>query len=344
MKMIHSLKKFTHSIYYSIIPSNARRDIWHYWYTGRSYHASLSYPYVMENIFPNSIIPFPQNTNDQEKVSIVIVTYNNVTYTNLTIQSILLNTNYSNYKIVIVDNNSNSSMIDSLHALEVNYSDYVSVIYNSENVGFAAANNIGIAQATDSTYVVLLNSDVIVTIGWLTTLIHHLGDTAVGMVGPVTNFVGNEARVSVSYTRLSDIALFAEDYTMKHKGKSFQIRMLAMFCVALRTATLQEIGPLDERFGLGYFEDDDYSERMHRAGYKLLCAQDVFIHHFGGASFSTLENTQFNALFAQNKKLFEEKWHMKWIPQRAKPSLVRNIVGSLVSMGLSIFHSNKEVQ
>jgi GT2 family glycosyltransferase len=102
---------------------------------------------------------------------------------------------------------------------------------------------------------------------------------------------------------------FAEEYTQKHIGKVFDIRMLALFCVAMRRSTVEEIGLLDERFGIGMFEDDDYAVRVKEKGYSIICAEDVFVHHWGSASFSRLADAKYRAIF-------EEKWGRKWEPHR----------------------------
>jgi putative transposase len=95
-------------------------------------------------------------------------------------------------------------------------------------------------------------------------------------------------------------------------GQSFELPMLALYCLGMRKEVVDEIGNLDESFGLGMFEDDDYSLRVRKAGYKVLCAQDVFIHHWAKQSFSKLEKEVFDRLFDENRRKFEEKWDVEW--------------------------------
>ncbi len=84
----------------------------------------------------------------------------------------------------------------------------------------------------------------------------------------------------------------------------------------MRKAVVDQIGPLDERFGAGMFEDDDYARRVRQAGYRVICAEDVFVHHRGSASFSKLSETEYRNLFELNKRLYEEKWGEAWVPHR----------------------------
>lgn len=134
-----------------------------------------------------------------------------------------------------------------------------------------------------------------------------------GAVGPVTNRISNEAQIEVHYRTYREFVQFAQEYTRAHEGEVFDIRMLAMFCVAMRREVYERIGPLDERYEVGLFEDDDYALRLRAAGYRVSCVQDVFVHHFGQASFGNLvPSGEYSRLFEANRRRFQEKWGVQW--------------------------------
>lgn len=242
-----------------------------------------------------------------EKVSIVLITYNNLNLTVQCVNSILRNTTWPNYQLIVVDNGSDDGTCEYLERLRQEVSS-VKIILNPENRGFAAANNQGLREA-DGEILLLLNNDTVVPKGWLDPLVRHLRNPRIGLVGPVTNAVGNEAKIEVPYTNIQQMHDFADGYTEAHKGRLFDISMLAMFCVALRRDVLEEVGYLDEAFGIGMFEDDDYSRRVQASGYRTVCAEDAFIHHYGQASFRKLiASGEYQALWDKNQAYFESKW------------------------------------
>jgi GT2 family glycosyltransferase/glycosyltransferase involved in cell wall biosynthesis len=253
--------------------------------------------------------------NSVPGASIIVVTHNNLEFTKLCIESVLRNTEYPNYELIIVDNASSDGSQAYLLDLSKHYS-HIKFVFNTYNYGFARANNQGIGLASGE-YLVLLNNDTVVPPGWLSRLLRHLKDPAIGMVGPVTNSVGNEAKVDVLYRSIGEMEAFARELAWRHEGEVADIRMLAMYCVAFRRETFNAVGPLDEQFGIGMFEDDDYSLRVRAKGLRVVCAADVFVHHFGQASFSKLiDSGEYDRLFEENRRRYEKKWGVVWEPHK----------------------------
>jgi GT2 family glycosyltransferase len=160
------------------------------------------------------------------------------------------------------------------------------VLENTDNRGFPAATNQGLREARGD-LLVLLNNDVLLAPGWLSRLAAHVEDHS-GLVGPVTNRIGNEAEIPVDYTTWGGFQRFAARRALTHAGRSFPIHTLTMFCLAMTREAYEALGPLDEGFGIGTLEDDDYAMRARRGGVPLRCAEDVVVHHFGESSFGEL--------------------------------------------------------
>jgi len=260
-------------------------------------------------------------SKDKPKVSIVVVTYNNLELTKDCLFSMEKFNNYINCEITIVDNLSEK---DSTREFLVEYEkkhDHVKVILNSINGGFSYGNNIGIKASTGE-IVILLNNDTFVTPNWIEHLIAHFDvDGTIGMVGPVTNNIGNEAKIDVDYKDTLGLVEFAKELYEKNKGKQYlDIKVLAFFCVAIKREVIEKVGLLDEAFGIGMFEDDDYCERAKAAGYKLVCADDVFIHHHLGASFDKEPSKWKQNLFQRNKSIYESKYGA-WIPHKYRDNI-----------------------
>jgi GT2 family glycosyltransferase/glycosyltransferase involved in cell wall biosynthesis len=241
------------------------------------------------------------------KVTIIVVTYNNIELTQLCIDSIFRNTTWPNYEIIVVDNASADGTRNYLRYL-AHTKPGVKTILNGTNRGFAAANNQGLSVAQGE-FLVLLNNDTVVPKGWIDPLLRHLEMPDIGLVGPVTNSAGNEAKIQVTYSGLDQMDGFADRYTAQHHGRLFDIPMLAMFCIAMRRDTFGKIGFLDEKFGIGMFEDDDYSRRAQSLGFRTVCAEDAFVHHYGQAAFKKLiPGGAYQRLWDRNQAYFESKW------------------------------------
>jgi len=247
--------------------------------------------------------------------SVVVVTFNNLALTRACLASVLERTEWPHFEVIVVDNGSTDGTPDYLRDLAA-ADGRVRVILNGHNRGFAAANNQGLALA-EGEYLVLLNNDTVVVRGWLRGLIRHLASHPQwGLVGPVTNWIGNEAQIPVGYRTLEELPAWAARHCRENAGKYFPIPVLAMFCVAMRRETFRLVGELDERFGAGMFEDDDYALRVRQAGLEVVCVEDVFVHHEGRAAFRRMDEAAYRQLFETNRRSFEEKWGRAWTPHR----------------------------
>jgi O-antigen biosynthesis protein len=252
------------------------------------------------------------------RVSVVVLTYNNLDLTQACLTSLLERSDYANLEIIVVDNLSSDGTQDYLRALKREHPDVVCIL-NDANLGFAAGNNVGLAAASGD-YLVVLNNDTVVTQGWVLTMLRHFQrDTGLGLLGPVTNNIGNEAKVDMHYQDLADMPSEARAWTVAHAGVRLPLHTAAFFCAMLPRKVYTQCGPLCEEYGLGFFEDDDYCRRVQAAGLSIACAEDVFVHHHLSASFNKLKRQDREDLVNANKKIYEAKWGT-WVPHAYRAS------------------------
>jgi GT2 family glycosyltransferase/predicted Zn-dependent protease len=243
-----------------------------------------------------------------ELASITVLCCNELDYTKRCLDSVLRHTRRP-YELVLVDNASADGTPEFLAEVRARPgAERVAVLRNEKNVGFPAGCNQGLAEARGR-YVVFLNNDTVVTEGWLEGLIAWaLHDwPQVGLVGAVTNYASPPQQVPVDYPSLDGLGAFAARRRREFAGQALEYERLSGFCLLARREVLEQVGPFDERFGLGFFDDDDLGLRVRKAGLKLLIAQDVFVHHFGSRTFTGL-GVDCQAQLRENLERFKEKW------------------------------------
>ena len=249
------------------------------------------------------------------KVSIVILAYGEPEFTNATIHSLYEDCQiYPNLEVIIVDN---ASPKESLQQVKnyCNGFNNIKIIENQQNLGFAGGNNVGIRAATGD-YILLLNNDTYVTPGAIYSMVRHLQKKpSVGVVGPMTNNIGNEAKLHVEYEDMVQMKSVARQVTMGYRGMHTPIPVVAYFAVMFRAIDLEKFGLLSEEYGRGMFEDDDHCAAINALGYICALAEDAFVHHHLSGTFSQINADEKKALFEKNKAIYEGKWGV-WQPHR----------------------------
>ena len=228
------------------------------------------------------------------KADVIVLTYGNEDMTCRCFRSLRKHTN--GYRLIWVDNGSGKKSIDTVLP-EARANPGMVPIWLPENVGFVKGTNIALKVLlevfkTDADYIVMVNNDVEVTEGWLDRMRRVFErDLKVRAVGPVTS----ECKSWQSYIHARKmLPVFQIPAGFERLGTGERARkldyaygelaakcnMLAFFCTAFKREVFEKLGYLDERFGIGYGDDDDlcYDEQTQvvtRAGIKFM--RDVFM-------------------------------------------------------------------
>ena len=256
------------------------------------------------------------------RTSIITLCYNQVEYTTACIESILKHTTEP-IELVFVNNGSTDGTQDYLESLvsgaggaggvggagralsaEVTG---IKVVHNDRNLGFAAGVNQGIREATGD-FILLLNNDVIVTPGWLGGLLTYARRSArIGLVGPMSNYVVGPQQVLDPDYDLGKLDEYARAFSQQHAGRLMRVSRVIGFCMLIRREVVDRIGGFDITFGTGNFEDDDFCLRAVIAGFDIVIAGDVFVHHFGSVTFKGAR-MDYVTIMRENASGFAEKW------------------------------------
>ncbi len=242
------------------------------------------------------------------------------------------------WELIVIDNGSTDGTGTYLAGVQDAVPVPVTVVSNARNLGFPAAINQGL-KAARGDYLVLLNNDAVVTDAWLDQLIalaemeeegttKNTKDTKgesgrgnrvrmrIGLTGPMSNYASPPQLVeNVPYANLEEMNEFARRWRHQPRGQWFTTGKLSGFCLLMKRAVFEAVGGLDERFGLGLFDDNDLAERARRAGFELAVAHDLFVHHFGSRTFAGA-GIDAEKLLQENSDKFSRKWGIPEVGQR----------------------------
>lgn len=234
---------------------------------------------------------FPKATT---LVDIIVCVHNALEDVKSCLSSVRKNTTVD-YNLFIVNDGSESDTSDFLIKW-LERSNNTTLIINSTAKGYTKAANQGI-QASKSNYILLLNSDTIVTPKWIEKLIECAeSDPKIGVVGPLSNCASwqsvpdlfdangdwmiNEIPDNYSVDRYSQLV----EQSSKRSFPS--VSFVNGFCYMITRAALDAVGLLDEEsFPHGYGEENDLSLRILKSGFKLAIADHTYIYHAKSKSF-----------------------------------------------------------
>jgi glycosyltransferase involved in cell wall biosynthesis len=276
-----------------------------------------------------------------EAVDIIIASYNNVEYLKLCINSIRDNTN-SAYRIIISDAGSNKETWDYLNALKG-----VSIIgQQDKRLNYSQTCNEGILRSF-SKYFVILNSDVIVSKGWLTNLVNKIESVSrLAACGVLSNcdrgwMHGVKGRpiydmklpsgvelvpgMKINQVYVNELYDFMQTCNNKYKDKYVSQEWVAVYATIFARSAINEVGLFDPNFKTGC-EDLDLCIRLRKHKYEIGQAIDSFVFHFGGVSRGSYEienNNQYREEDVYNHQYLKQKYAKEKIVIYTGPAFER---------------------
>lgn len=228
----------------------------------------------------------------QMDLSISIVSWNTQDLLDACLKSVYETTTGIEFEVIVVDNASSDESVDMVRRKYAQ----VNLIVNSENVGFAKANNQAYA-ASRGRFFLLLNPDTLCSKGALVKLVRFLeAHPGAGAVGPLV--VNSDGTLQHSWARFPTVwSEFTGRLDRRIRGSrdwpntpdevasvgAFAIDWLGGCCLMVRRSAVEQIGLMDESFFM-YSEETDWCYRLYRGGWAAWLDPAAAIVHLGGQS------------------------------------------------------------
>lgn len=216
----------------------------------------------------------------QPLVSIIVITMNTPHLTSACLRAVGRNSSVP-YELIVVNNSRARAIRKCLGAFPG-----IRVLQNPRNLGFARAANLG-ALASKGKYLCFLNTDTLVPPRWLERLVGAAQAPKAGAVGPASQSGRNilfRGRTRHGAPVREAMAALADEAVQLRDGNTLEaVSRLFGYCLLIPRVVMARVGLFDENYFFG-MEDEDYSVRLRRQGYRLLRVRSLFVHHQGRAS------------------------------------------------------------
>lgn len=210
-------------------------------------------------------------------VYIVVLNWNQCLLTIECIRS-LLNLDYQNYRIVVVDNGSTDSTVEKLC---VEFGKQIDLLVNAENFGFSKGNNVGIqfALAQNAKYVMLLNNDTVVEDRQLLNKLVGVNENdSTGMSSPSIFYYDNPSQVWYAGSEVNLWKGWRHHYKIPKDKNSVETGYASGCCVLVSSQLIRQIGLLNEVYFFSV-EDLEWSLRAKQAGWRIAYVPNASVLH-----------------------------------------------------------------
>ncbi|MGC2064235.1 MAG: glycosyltransferase, partial [Thermodesulfovibrionales bacterium] len=247
----------------------------------------------------NTVCSLPMDLAfSRSPASIVMPVYNGFECIEDCINSILMHTDLSYHSLILINDQSTDPRITGYLCQlgEKRNGEHIALLANNDNLGFVKTINRGMQQTTDD--VIILNSDTVVTKGWVEKLQRAAySKPRVATATPLSNYVTingipepfkfNPVPLGMD---VDSFGAFLERISLRYYP---EVPAGVGFCMYIKRAVLDDLGYFDDaKFEKGYAEETDFCMRALKKGYLHVIDDATYIYHVGGVSFESVKDPE----------------------------------------------------
>jgi len=273
---------------------------------------------VLDGLFPSSY-RIKYKILENPKISIIIPTKDKVNILKNCVNSILEKTNYKNYEIIIIDNQSKEEKTFKYYD-RIKYNSKIKILKYNKPFNFSAINNYAVSQV-DTEYILFLNNDTEVISGeWLKAMLEHAQRKEVGAVGAkllypdntiqhagvilgITGTPGQKGVAGHSHKYLSDreYGFFLRPHLIQN------LSAVTAACMMMRKEVFLEVNGFDENLKVA-FNDVDLCLRIREKGYLVVYTPYANLYHYESLTRGYEDNPEKQARFLKEVQYIRQKW------------------------------------
>ena len=247
-------------------------------------------------------------------VSIIIPTKDKVEVLKACIESIFKKTDYDNYKIVIVNNQSKEEKTFQYYD-RIKNNPKIKILEYNKAFNFSKINNFAASQM-DSEYILFLNNDIeVITNEWLTAMLEHAQRKEVGAVGAKLLFPNGTIQhcgiiLGLGHHRVASIPYYKYPDHDGYCGIINRIRNLSAVtgaCIMMRKEVFEEVGGFDQNLELA-FNDIDLCLKIREKGYLIVYTPYTVLYHHESLSRGYDDTLEKQEKFLKEVEYARKKW------------------------------------
>jgi GT2 family glycosyltransferase/glycosyltransferase involved in cell wall biosynthesis/SAM-dependent methyltransferase len=267
---------------------------------------------------PREVPPLAFPRPGAARVSIVIPVLNHARHTFACLKRLLEQTEGEGYEVIVVDDGSTDETPQMLRRMR-----NMRVIRNEKNQGFVKSCNLGASLARGE-HLVFLNNDVLVTKGWLSSLLKTVEETpAAGAVGAKLLYPDGTLQEAGAIV-WSDGSAWncgrGEDPEKPEFNFLREVDYCSAACLLVKREAFERVGGFDPRYAPAYYEDTDLCFSIRRLGYRVLYQPRAVVYHVEGVTAGTDVSQGIKRHQETNRRKFVEKWADALKDHRAGPA------------------------